>query len=239
MTNRWINDYALRYAVGTILGAFILAYIYTRLPLALAKMIPSINTWGTGIGLLTAGLAFCYIASSPLLVFHAARWIFLDSRQSCKERFSPLWKCALPSVVIALVLILWSKELVYSALVGVATLLTGFQIYAYIQVTKKRKEMFEFYSSLAKARTKEDAEIVESYRTLREHGNAYSIVVMEVGLGMFLVALIGFLGSPKVNMEFLIVPGLLLACALWVAPAAAILASASRIEIDFVNSKKE
>ncbi len=233
MQNRWINDYALRYAVGTILGAAILAYIFTQLPTEISAPIPDIKHWGASIGLLIGGLAFCYIASAPLLVFHAARWMLLSRTVTLKARLIHIGIMLIVGVAVTALLACRSGQFIYSALTGSALILILFQLYAYIRITFNRDKLFSFYVTLASKRNDSSKEIVESYRTLREHGNAYSIVVMEVALGMFLVALIGFLKT--FGLPWLIVPSLLLACALWVAPGALILATASRLELDFVQ----
>lgn len=53
-------------------------------------------------------------------------------------------------------------------------------------VVKKFEHIFDFYKSLAKDRAKESdnrRQYIESYRHLREHGNAFLILFCELVLG--------------------------------------------------------
>lgn len=83
MDKRWWEFYALRYALGTVIGVFILLYLFINTDIAtrfglekLAFLIPKDpkDLSFTHLVILgVCGLAYCYLSSAPMLVFHALR----------------------------------------------------------------------------------------------------------------------------------------------------------------------
>ena len=83
MDKRWWEFYALRYALGTVMGVFILLYLFIHTDIAtrfglekLAFLIPKDpkDLSFTHLVILgVCGLAYCYLSSAPMLVFHALR----------------------------------------------------------------------------------------------------------------------------------------------------------------------
>ena len=83
MDKRWWEFYALRYALGTVKGVFILLYLFIHTDIAtrfglekLAFLIPKDpkDLSFTHLVILgVCGLAYCYLSSAPMLVFHALR----------------------------------------------------------------------------------------------------------------------------------------------------------------------
>lgn len=78
MNGRWWEYYLLRYLVGTVVGAVLVAFLnwHSTSPFfgRLEPLVDLSDSAFLGVGLLAAlGFAFCYIASLPILVLHATR----------------------------------------------------------------------------------------------------------------------------------------------------------------------
>ena len=88
--SRWWEFYFVRYFVGTVAGALVILSLakhtgpligyQTPVPGELQAVVASVATVLNVTLLAAAGLAFCYVASSPVLVFHAMRGRFLEKR---------------------------------------------------------------------------------------------------------------------------------------------------------------
>lgn len=161
-SQRWWEFYLVRYFVGTVFGMLIVMYLvlneHSQIHKTLEKIseiqftgshLESIHLWIFGF----IGLAYCYIASGPILLFHAIRGLFYKSIEN-----------PVPSTI-----------------------------------TKKSEvakfKIYTFYKELSASRAKrireetvkeEVKEYVESYKHLREHGNAFFIVLCELALGTIL-----------------------------------------------------
>lgn len=199
------NYYYLRYFVGAIVGACLLLIILhtvehhgiisLNLALPTYKIFDSALALAVGVTALgTAGLAYCYIASAPVLVLHAFR-----GRLPPTARF---WQ-RLSRTFAIFVLLIGSTLLVLPpraepcCSVGLSVL--PFAVIVVLQavfllwpdVTTIRN----FYHDLSLRRSRlgnsanpEIEEYVESYRHLREHGNAFLIILMEFVLAGALCA---------------------------------------------------
>jgi hypothetical protein len=78
MDNKWWEYYAIRYFVGTVVGAGIVAYLNyapgSPFEAALLALSDFKDATFTGVSLFAAiGFAFCYVASAPILLLHATR----------------------------------------------------------------------------------------------------------------------------------------------------------------------
>jgi hypothetical protein len=207
--NIWWEFYFVRYFVGTAIGAIIVLFLaMSESPVftsqgAVATILKSLKPEkfesGYIVVLATIGLAFCYIASSPILVLHATRGSLLKIQVR-----SNWW---LFVIFVSLVLVAASTQIywLYSALqpkgniwmshdfyAGSMVLLTVSGIFIgqlfllRFSLLGKENNAFKYYDELMKKRAKADTigdQYIESYRHLREHGNAFFIVFLELLLG--------------------------------------------------------
>jgi hypothetical protein len=197
-SGRWWEHYFVRYFVGTVVGA---AAILTLFPFLFCpiEMTPSSalellrKVKATDLTLLAAlGLAYCYIASAPFLTLHVAR----------AELASTRWFWLAPIVVFMLIfgvrqcvlsLGWWTREsfgLLFMCVV------VGGQIALLLSAHFNRfKRVADFYWALSEARSRDSRHVddyVESYRHIREHGNAYSIIILELGFALSLASAPGW-----------------------------------------------
>lgn len=230
--SRWIDLYLLRYGPATILGAMILGYFYSiRHSFGINVDIPNDNFLLVSIfGL--GGFLYAYIASAPILVSHCAR--FLTSDPHCSRLFAVCWSGA----QVLLLLLSWlrfgfafhdvGKGLIYAVpyslwiVVWVAACITYF----------RRETVYEYYKTICSKRTADNAEFVESYRTLREHGNAFQIMFWE----MILAALIyvTFKTQELDSADGVFWVSLILGL-FWIGPAVLTWSIACRLEGDFAR----
>src|SRR5690349_4230254 len=78
-TNRWWEQYYVRYFVGTIVGiAVLMAVIDHSLfwEFRTLRVTGQSELWKEVAALTAAGLAYCYVASVPVLTLHAVRGVF-------------------------------------------------------------------------------------------------------------------------------------------------------------------
>lgn len=102
-STRWWEQYYVRYFVGTVVAVAILFILREKASLArdFQGIIPSLEKadgWQLS-AVASAGLAYCYIASTPVLILHAVRgglqfrkpigWVFLSASwrfsQCCRQ----------------------------------------------------------------------------------------------------------------------------------------------------------
>ncbi len=213
----------VRYFVGTIIGAGITMILKFYSNSALKSFVifkyfseTTINTQ-TLILIASYGFAYCYIASGPMLVVHTSRCIFRKRKlRDVLVLFIPILIISSAIATIANIKYrncFWSANLYF--LVILAQLLILYLLFVHF-----RDEFRLFYRNIAVARgTKKNIgikkEYIESYRHLREHGNAFIILVYEFILGY---TLLNIPSIPGYDTEILV--GLIIC--LWVLPAALI-----------------
>ncbi len=262
---RWWENYLVRYAVGTIVGALCVYGLLDAIGgnvMAKALMMPSVSPeklgvladactgvnanacvaqlrlyqdlYGFNLPQLVLlgiyGLGYCYVASSPGLVAHAVRRQFSSTDVSpCNSWFA----CNKFAIYFTLACILIPFFVFFSASLVAATwttlvtaLLFVFWQIALVCREYQAKYLLTFYEQLHRARTYPKIEL-DSYRHLREHGNAFFIVILE--LVFFAVAI----SALKLFGHYPYWPVLLV---LWVVPGAAIYFLGHRIEA--LNQKK-
>jgi hypothetical protein len=138
------------------------------------------------------GLIYCYIASAPILVFHAGR--FLLNPDMSKKRLGQLALaysilpvlCGLAACCASVHYRIQGKILFSLTASALALLLELEAISVYFCIARNQL-LFAFYDRLDKRRAKsEKGEIVDSYRHLREHGNSFFIVLLEISLAVVL-----------------------------------------------------
>jgi small-conductance mechanosensitive channel len=230
--SRWWEFYFVRYFVGTVVGGAILLYLNASETSSLHNLIiPGVSDVSKldaqRLSLLTAlGLAYCYIASAPVLVLHATRGVFLAKDTTTYQWFffgslalvgaaavgfyafqsAPDTKFIMSVVLLAIVLCLQLVPL-------------GFSIH------KEGERAHAYYANLTKARsrdTEEARQYMESYKHLREHGNAFFILLFELALGTILATF------SKPNIA-------LIALLLWIMPAALVWVIGTVLEYRFTN----
>ncbi|MBC3622153.1 hypothetical protein [Vibrio metschnikovii] len=196
----WWEFYFVRYFIGSVLGAFILLAIFFHPDSGMKNVLTDsivikdvkLNDISSSmlIGLLFFGTAFCYVASAPVLVTHTLRYRFTDSWTI--GGVTKRWIIII-ILFLALCYALWhalSQDWLRWFLVIPATYFVFIQLIMLCSCIKPaNRDIFGFYKKLAKDRAKQSAdrqEYIESYRHLREHGNAFLILICESALGMAL-----------------------------------------------------
>ncbi len=194
---KWWEFYAVRYAMGTVVGALTVFLLCTHTP-GLSPLLliePGKSFAAEHILLLGAyGLTYCYIASAPILVFHSSRFMLTWSGREHISRSKIVAIFGTPLLGAALLhALVWSDNGLAFLVSFSATylLLLAFlsQIYVAYRALLQSEKLFDFYRKLANKRAKEKTDIVDSYRHLREHGNSFAIVFLEVVLGVILFSI--------------------------------------------------
>lgn len=193
-TNRWWEFYFVRYFVGTIVGAVVVAAILfnkhshlSQLTSYNIKEITDLKAEHFWVSVIL-GLAFCYISSAPILVFHAYRAHFDFKKRLTLLGFSTILLLFLLSYTASYLWVV--RDVNFLRNVGfigctVAIILLQFTL-VLIGLWNKLNKVHSYYVKLANNRAvnaQAVKEYVESYRHLREHGNAFIIVVFEIVLG--------------------------------------------------------
>lgn len=225
---RWWEHYILRYLVGTIVGVGMLEYL--RRHSAMRHSLPQLE-WAEQAGqflaqlslLAAIGFAFCYVASAPILTLHATREHLRPSR----------WKRTQGLLLGVLTVFLGTVSLNILP-VGPAIVLTcvlGAQYFLLGSAALNRlKDVKSFYVALSSARASSEGddrgrqvrEYVESYRHLREHGNAFLVLLLEVALAYVLLSV-----CDAAQAVWIII--------LWICPGACSWFIATTLEIRFVH----
>ncbi|MGE0668654.1 MAG: hypothetical protein AB7O49_19030 [Sphingomonadales bacterium] len=190
MENRWWEYYAIRYFLGTVIGACSILF------LTLDPDSPFFNSLTTlkefkdatflNVSLVAAlGFAFCYIASAPILTLHAAR---------AHLRYSVIKTSPYATSACLLLPIIISSGLCWVYLPPPAAMSVGIVVGTHFGLAaraclNKFVLIDIFYRDLATARAPSTSdsekntpsnEFITSYRHLREHGNAFLIVLLEI-----------------------------------------------------------
>jgi hypothetical protein len=127
----------------------------------------------------------------------------------------------------------------FALLIIIASAVIFGQLLIVFRCCSKRAELFLFYKNLAAKRAAAQGGIVDSYRHLREHGNAFGIVFFEIMLALFIFAATIYtsFATPKhqpINYETASALICVLVC--WITPASLMWLIACIIERDFVES---
>lgn len=230
--NKWVDRYLLRYGPATIFGAFLLAYFYLKRRQLGFDFNLGVDRLGLATIFLFGGFLFAYIASAPILVYHYSRCLFLPRKNQKK---AVAW-----SVVIMIVgtpIVTW--RFIHGGVDVSVAIFAALAYTLWLTVVRLafvcyvcRNEVQDFYVRLAKMRKETDPELVESYRTLREHGNAFYIIFWEIVLALVLFA---FLQVYTVSDEQGMTAFSLIICLTWIAPAAVAWHIAGNLEADLVD----
>lgn len=239
-TARWWEFYAVRYGMGSVVGAIIFFFLCSTNPVFKPMLFGADagKIDGTTLALLAGyGLAFCYIASAPILVFHVSRFLLQISMGSSGgsgatgwRRYAGVLLTLLPPIgaLIIFALTRTTSGIVlafYCFVFWLASMVIWPQYLAIGFTLAKTRELLTFYEKLAGKRKAGTGGIVESYRHMREHGNSFLIVVLEMILAIILftagnleVSLTGVVSPSK---EIYVLPYIMIIF-LWIIPAAAV-----------------
>jgi hypothetical protein len=217
MENKWWNYYVVRYLVGTVVGASAIAFLNGHAGSPYKDLLSSFGEVKespfAGVSLIAAlGFAFCYVASAPVLTIHATRiHLRLSTLRAHWVKLGALVVGCIAGPIMASAYFL---PIGVSAALGVTLGLQLFLLLCAITDSFKQIEGFYFAiaakRALAAGKTAEppgpEAEYVTSYRHLREHGNAFLILLLEAAL----VYVLYRLPSPTCALPILVV---------WILPA--------------------
>jgi hypothetical protein len=208
-SGRWWEYYFIRYFFGTVIGAALVVLLADSLDPFKKLISPLLHDSGkAGVmdltGIVGIGLAYCYIASAPMLVLHALRAqlfaISPGNRAPKNASASPVselpwWHwIGLVALLLPTCIVLgyiaareWSKTHLGVLCLVIAIL---FQAMLILAAHKNKFVLIrEFYKNLSEARTaSESRDYVDSYRHMREHSNAYAIIILELILAPAVVA---------------------------------------------------
>lgn len=226
--NNWWEFYIVRYSVGTIIGALLFNAVASNSFLKPMLFGFDVDVKGSEflyLGLLGFyGLAFCYLASAPILVFHATRFV----HQSDSEKNTPKVLAALSFIFSILLIYCLTSNSVYASVGSALLLLFCGQCVLIWKTLNSSQENYMFYKGLTKARNKAEPEFLLSYRHLREHGNSFLIILMEFFLAFLMYLsdkLLMGIQTPEIKIlafGFMVV--------LWISPASFCWFIGTRIE---------
>jgi hypothetical protein len=203
-TNRWWEQYYVRYFVGTAVAIPLIILLAKSSSWSNAASALTVPNWLNATGVAAGGLAFCYLASTPILTMHMARSVvwkragFFQMAAGLLGAFTGICVALLFIPHTSLTPALRRLILLIPFLAVTAIQVGGLLTFVFRPgLTRSR----DFYSTLARYRATPSthptphSEFIESYRHLREHGNAVSIVTMELILAIALYAVAGSLIS--------------------------------------------
>jgi hypothetical protein len=252
-SSRWWEFYAVRYAMGTVLGALVFYFLCstnsgwsallfgggspppTAVPEGL-HLVP-IKLDKTQMTLLvTYGLVYCYIASAPILVFHATRFLLDYSVQRRAWLWWFLRYLLFPVTVAGGVL--WRTNLFWTALGFIFTFIMWGQYWLGVSALLKRRQLYVFYEKLAKRRQQARGGILDSYRHLREHGNSFFIVSLEIVLGLVFFGVGRYQIKEKLSDDGTFIMYLVILL-LWIVPSVGVWLIATSFEREFSEAALE
>lgn len=247
--NRWWEFYLVRYAMGTLVGAVFAYFLAREMNISSANL--SEMSFYEAAALLSVGLTFCYVASGPILVFHAGRFLLRNNTYKC-----------LPSIPNIALLVM-----VLACLAGAGLMYCGFssswfvsaiiifiaQAVVALVCLWNANTIVDQYLTLACSRAKSSSsdgkqrkpgeEFIESYRHLGEHGNSFFILFLEIVVALAILDVLQ--GGSFTAYAFMIdVEGLsdnilfLLIClAAWTLPSITVWSVAKQMEYNLVIKK--
>ena len=198
-SGNWWEFYFIRYFVGSILGALIVLFLSFHSNSSISEITSNLLSI-ENISLkeikgehfaasLVIGVAFCYISSVPILVFHSLRGYinFREKKKVNNKAFKVISLVAIYGIFFWYEYEQSGSIIPYPQFIHAYILFIWFQLVLYSSLIKDRGiGVFDFYKKLAKDRSNTSEsrkEYTESYRHLREHGNAFFILFCEVIFG--------------------------------------------------------
>jgi hypothetical protein len=235
--SHWWEFYGVRYAQGTVVGAMIIFFLFNQNE-ALKKLLfipPEPKDFGMSHLILLAvyGLAYCYIASAPILIMHAGRGLLFKSLTNPNPNSGMLSRILwwlIPSFVTTGIYFLNSSSDI--KMEGLAVFLFSFLLAFQIQIlvaifkTSWDKTIGYYSAIVAKRKEHKDSSYIESYKHIREHGNSFLIVAFQFFLAFPIFV---FVSQPTITSDDSI-RHLLIIVFLWVLPASTIWAFGNKLE---------
>lgn len=214
-------------------GAMLMFNEQTASPLK-GKLFPAISSIQSAgvhhfLVLIALGLAYCYIASAPILTMHA----FRAQIDFGSKRWFTVWSAYfLGSFLIVFLAVLSALPPLGGwrlLAIGFVCLVVAFQFALFFDTLGNRgKRLTSYYWSLSGARAAPASQVqeyVESYRHLREHGNAFAIIISEFGFALAAISV------PSVSL-------LAVLLVLWVLPAAGVWFVGTVLEAKLANAAR-
>jgi hypothetical protein len=200
MENRWWEYYTVRYFVGTVVGAVIMVLLTGQSGASYARFLATLVDFKEsaflGVSLVAGlGFAFCYIASAPVLTLHTTR---AHLQLSVMKKH---WLVHAVSIIVSICVAIYVAWCYISPIAAIVLgVILGSQVGLIVAMFATKFSCIEkYYRDLATARSKAlvkegvpaspGMEYITSYRHLREHGNAFSIVLLELVLAWSLYQL--------------------------------------------------
>ena len=245
-SSRWWEFYVVRYGMGAVVGGVIFFFLCNSNPV-LKPMLFGAEAGKIDGPLLALfvgyGLAYCYIASAPILVLHAGRFL-LNISQNALVSWRRVSVSFVPPVVATFMFFLACKstgsELYFLSFVFLlAAMVFWIQCLAIFFTLSRRKELLNFYDKLAEKRKLATGGIVDSYKHLREHGNSFFIVTLEVILAIILFTVGNFdtaVGAATKATKVSYVLPYIWIILIWILPAALVWLVGTVIERQFCDS---
>lgn len=199
-SGQWWENYLVRYLVGTVVGAFCI-WILTQtlrkdIQLPVFFDLEAINESFYLLVMAIGGFAYCYIASQLVLVVHLWRFA-IEFRWMPKSGSSTVLTFFRNPILVIIgypiatlmvgLLFYWlfpnrSKILAGGWLIAIVCI--GLQYAMCIHIFLNHQKLYLFYDKLAEARSYARnkiryVELIDSYRHMREHGNAFFILFAE------------------------------------------------------------
>lgn len=253
--NPTVEKYTLRYAVGTVTGAIIILLGgYLHCPAILNKLCSCFKENGfVGIaGILLLGFAFSFIASCPLYVMHLNRSL-LNIKMPYGEASENNIKCCKNFVFIDIIyftvilmisssiFIIFDNEVLIQFILLSAFIFIA--LYCSYLAFRCPQKIFDYYGRLCNSKSKGSddpskkfiTEITDSYQGLRENGNAFAIIVMQVFLYFSWSAIDSLLNAWGVHDIRDKIPVYLGFAAIWVLPGWFGMLTAHKMEAHFMN----
>lgn len=226
----WWEGYVIRYALGSLVGAIICWFLIMQLPekSIVRLFLHSKEVLVNYVVAMLMGLSFCYMASAPILIIHVSRY-------QERRNFLPRVLNVAP-ILSFLGWLVFGVFLLYCAdyfsgdfdfrqlkIISLLVLMMFFVVVVQVSFlpyrTEDVSEFFEYYDKLSFLRYYTFTDIMTSYRHLREHGNAYAVMILELFLGLALLL--------ALKIHVFLVPLVVLG---WIVPAAYVWQVGSNIE---------
>ncbi len=232
--SRWWEYYAVRYALGVGIGTPIVGLLWLRYRCVFHHTIRLDSPFHTAISALlwgAAGMAFCYIASAPMLTFHSTRRYLKRSNRSVNWLLYGVIGLASFAGTLALTGMGHHPRIQCTAAWAILSAIFGIQVFVLRKVLLNPDDTYQFYDQLEKNRPRLP-ELVESYRHLREHGNAVSIVLWELILAFILWSV-----KPNLNEEAIVIARIGVVLGIWLLPSSLAWLLGSALERHVSQSK--
>ncbi len=178
------------------------------------------------------GIAYCYIASAPILIMHAGRGLLYKSPTNPNPYSNACCRIAayilLPAIFSAIYYKYWSKDIGDVIGFSLYTFIITFELVTIIQIFKTSwSETIGYYHAIISKRVvPKNSEYIESYKHIREHGNSFFIVFLEILLALPIYQFVSKSGVSHTDS----VLNLTLIILFWVTPATLIWFFGNKLE---------